>query len=280
MVPCIGNHDVNKAGWGHFLKLFGLPRSWFYVNWGPVHIVVLDSEANRPLLELQATWLEGDLSAHADYMWKMVVFHRNVLLPHHAAFKPAFELGWAQVIDEHKIDIAFNGHTHLYLRSRPLGWDGSNFTARGTYLEGTIYLITGGWGAPLYEHPYSRAWWVASYEKAYHFVVVDIYPNGTLHLQAQDIREETLDEVWIVKMLTSPKRPPFRLRETEECSTSEGLIRARVLAGPPGFEPGFSGSGGRRLSRLGHGPVLSPPQLDIRVGAAVITSHVLLLTCR
>jgi len=26
--------------------------------------------------------------------------------------------------------------------------------------------------------------------------------------------------------------------------------------------------------------VLSPPQLDIRVGAAVITSHVLLLTCR
>ncbi len=119
---------------------------------------------------------------------------------------------------------------------------------------------------------------MVSYEKAYHFVVVDVHPNGTLHL-LRTSGGETLDEVWIVKMLTSPKRLPFRLEETEENSISGGLIRAKVLAGPPGFEPGFSGSGGRRLSRLGHGPVLSPPQLDIRVGAAVITSHVLLLTC-
>ena len=28
----------------------------------------------------------------------------------------------------------------------------------------------------------------------------------------------------------------------------------REVAGPPGLEPGFSGSAGRRLSRLGHGP--------------------------
>ena len=208
VVPCIGNHDKDRLGWEHFLKLFGLPTGggWFYVNWGEVHIVILNSEASSSLLKLQRSWLEEDLVAHADYRWKIVVFHRNVLPSRHAAFKPAFELGWIKVISEHGVDLVFNGHTHLYLRSKPLRWSGSNFTAGDERVKGTIYVITGGWGAPLYEHPYPHAWWVASYEKVHHFVLVDVYPNGTLHLQAKDFNGVTFDEAWITKPLTLPMR--------------------------------------------------------------------------
>jgi len=65
--------------------------------------------------------------------------------------------------------------------------------------EGTIYIVSGGWGAPLYSG--SPEWFTAyGPEKEYNFVVVDIFEN-TLHLQAIGTDGETFDEYFIQKVI-------------------------------------------------------------------------------
>ncbi len=159
LVPCLGNHDMDRSGWSNFIMLFAVPNQggWFHLRWGPVLIIVLNSEASDEALREQAVWLEKLLRT-SDSLWKLVVFHRNVLPSHHRAFEKAFQAGWIDLFHRLKVDAVFNGHTHLYLRAKPLGWNGSDFVLREDYVKGILYVITGGWGAPLYEHPYPDAW--------------------------------------------------------------------------------------------------------------------------
>jgi len=65
------------------------------------------------------------------------------------------------------------------------------------YSEGVMYLSSGGWGAPLYETV--DGWWVAHTESTLHFSLIDVYANGTLHVQAKGVDGMTFDEARIHK---------------------------------------------------------------------------------
>lgn len=200
VIPAIGNHEEPFL---MYYEQFALPNNeqWYSLNWGSdIHIIVLNSEAGEKLpAELvanQTVWLEEDLKSHAHFRWKFVMFHRNVFRSHHGSYDPA--LGhWASVFDRYHIDIVFTGHSHLYSRTKPINWTASNTTAQQSYENGTMYLITGGWGAPL--HDDIDEWWIAHSRRIYHFVLVDIFQNGTLHMQAKDDTGATFDEVRIHK---------------------------------------------------------------------------------
>ena len=69
-----------------------------------------------------------------------------------------------------------------------------------------MYIVSGGWGAPLYDS--GSNWWTANSASEYHFVVVDVFSNGTLTLQAKDIFGFTFDEV-TQKMPIIPEFPPM-----------------------------------------------------------------------
>jgi hypothetical protein len=67
---------------------------------------------------------------------------------------------WQPIYDQYKVDIVFNGHVHDYERSKPIrGLDGSgeavfaetNDSGAPINGSGTIYVVSGGAGAPLYE---------------------------------------------------------------------------------------------------------------------------------
>jgi len=196
IVPALGNHEKNSA---NYFGQFALPgnEEWFSLDWGPdIHVVVLNTEASVEGLEAQTAWLEEDLEEHADFPWKIVLLHRNIMQSYHDMWLTAMNR-WVPVWDTHGVDIVVTGHSHNYMRSRPVNLTASMDEAMPGYSEGVMYLSSGGWGAPLYETV--DGWWVAHTESTLHFSLIDVYANGTLHVQAKGVDSVTFDEARIHK---------------------------------------------------------------------------------
>jgi len=202
IIPAVGNHEnPNDPATKYFVQ-FALPGNerWCSYNWGPdIHIICLDSESSAN--GAQRDWLENDLAAHANYTWKFVIFHRPPFVSgSHSPWTPALTY-WVPLFDKYHVDIVFNGHEHDYQRTYPLNWTASQ-TEPQDYSNGTMYIISGGWGAPL--HDPEPIWYMVYQNKTYHFCLVDVFKNGTLHLQAKDNQGNTFDEVTIHKPLAPP----------------------------------------------------------------------------
>ncbi|MFQ6053361.1 MAG: purple acid phosphatase family protein, partial [Candidatus Bathyarchaeia archaeon] len=225
IIPALGNHEENST---MYYEQFALPgnEQWYSLDWGPdLHIVVLNSEGDVDDLREQASWLEGDLEDHASYPWKIVVFHRNVFKNYHPEWLSAFNLQWIPIFDKYGVDLVVNAHSHNYMRSEPINWTASKTEPQPSYGEGTMYLVSGGWGAPLYETV--DGWWVAYTTSIHHFVLVDVYENGTMRIQAKAETGETFDEAWIEKEI-----PDFGEMMAERVSALRGekeALEGRVL---------------------------------------------------
>ncbi len=201
MIPGIGNHDVTGPGleanydYSAWYERFELPgnEQWYSLDWGPdIHIIVLDTEQSTSAE--QTEWLAADLEAHNDTLWKIVMFHRNIVPGHPYAPDWGALNNWAPLIDKYHVDIVFQGHCHYYMRSKPLR---DAITPVETYDEGTMYVITAGWGSTLYQLP--QFTWAESATQDYHYTLVDVYVNSSLRLRAIDQDENIIDEAWLYK---------------------------------------------------------------------------------
>ncbi|NIO36196.1 hypothetical protein GTO27_00670 [Candidatus Bathyarchaeota archaeon] len=196
IIPTLGNHEYPQYTQKYFHQ-FALPGNerWFSYDWGPhIHIICLDSES--PASGAQRDWLENDLATHANYTWKFVNFHRPPFVSGaHSPWTPA-RTHWVPLFDKYHVDIVFNGHEHNYQRTYALNWTASQVDPQD-YSDGTMYIVTGGWGAPLYSP--EPIWYMARQNITYHFCLIDVFNNGTLHLQAKDNQGHTFDEVTIHK---------------------------------------------------------------------------------
>ena len=202
IVPCLGNHEKNAINYYEQFALAG-NEQWYSLNWGKyVHITVLNSEAD-PLGD-QLDWLEADLSSSENYTWKFVVFHRPPFSSSsHGSWTESQEY-WCPIFDKYHVDIVFAGHDHNYERSKPINYTTSKTSPQDSYSKGTMYIVTGGWGAPLYPSGYN--WWTDYSSSTYHFIMVDVFANGTLNLQAKNASGLTFDEV-IQKTQVIPEFP-------------------------------------------------------------------------
>lgn len=207
IIPCIGNHEENATNYYDQIALPG-NEQWYSFDYGNyVHITVLDSETD-PSGE-QLNWLENDLAAHENYTWKFVLFHRPLFSPgQHGNWTEGQEY-WCPVFDKYGVDIVFAGHNHDYERSKPINYSASKTSPQNSYLEGTMYVVSGGWGAPLYTCGTNSL--TAFTASVYHFVVIDVFANGTLNLRAIDTQGETFDEVATSKTQAIPEFPSFLL---------------------------------------------------------------------
>lgn len=200
VVPARGNHDTGSE---NYVERFALPGNeyWYSLNIGSdIHIVVLDSEAGIEEFNEQTEWLKQDLEQHKDYPWKIVLFHRNVFRNYHEEWLAAFN-NWVPLFDEYNVDLVIQGHSHNYVRSNPVNWTISRTEPQSDYNQGTLYLVSGGWGAPLYEPV--DGWWVAYNTSQYHFTLIDLDTDGTLTLQAINERGEVFDQLSYQKQLPS-----------------------------------------------------------------------------
>jgi len=197
IIPALGTHEASQYADSKYFVQFALPdnEKWYSYNWGSdIHIIILDTETTSSEWWAQLSWLENDLATHASYTWKFVIFHSPPFVSGvHSPFTPALTY-WVPLFDKYHVNIVFNGHEHSYQRTYPLNWTASQ-TKPQDYSNGTMYIVSGGWGAPLYDP--KPIWYMAYQTKTYHFCLVDVFKNGTLRLQAKDNQGNTFDDVTI-----------------------------------------------------------------------------------
>jgi UDP-2,3-diacylglucosamine pyrophosphatase LpxH len=188
--PSPGNHDYagkHNPSEPPYFKIFNMPtegqaggiishsESYYSVNYGPVHLVALDTEmqeASGLMLKdgkgNQVDWLKADLAANK-LPWVVVYFH-----------KPPYSKGshdsdteldmksmrenMTSIFEEYKVDLVIAGHSHVYERSFPMrGHAGVNETfdaskhivaqskapnqfVVGPNGQGVIYVVSGSGG--------------------------------------------------------------------------------------------------------------------------------------
>ncbi len=196
--PSLGNHDVRTEDGAPYLEAFVLPENgpagmqpercyWF--DYGDARFVALDSTLDGPpLRESVGPWLEQVL-AEATTTWRILFFHHPPYSnSKHTPDKKMRET-IASVWEEGGVDVVFNGHNHLYERTKPVR-AGAVVPAG----EGVIYVITGAGGAPLYlENDETVEYIDAHYHDRHSFTVVEI-AGSTLRLQQIDVRGRVVDE--------------------------------------------------------------------------------------
>jgi predicted phosphodiesterase len=192
VIPTLGNHERNST---NYYEQFVLPgnEQWYYYDWGPtLRVIVLNSEALPSQISMDETnWLESVLSQTPNYMWKIVMFHRNVYYSGGHSNATDLQQYWVPIFDRYHVDIVVQGHTHNYQRTKPM----NNSALVFSYSVGTMYVTAGGWGAPInsyFPQPYS-----AYGSDVYHFVLANVYKNGSLHIEAKDVNGITFDSVWL-----------------------------------------------------------------------------------
>jgi hypothetical protein len=219
IIPCIGNHENNAT---NYYEQFALPNNeqWYSYDWGPsLRIIVLNSGSSPSQIAVaQVNWLENVLATTPWYMWKIVILHRNVY--YSGGHENATDIiqYWVPLFDKYHVDLVFQGNHH-YHRTKPM----KNNTVISSYDEGTMYVVSAGWGAPSYtyfEQPYS-----AYGKTALHFTLLNVYSNGTLHFEAKDLNGSTFDEVRLTKdvsnysgisILTNSTIPGFTLDQSQK----------------------------------------------------------------
>lgn len=180
--PAIANHDIPSndvaAGTGAFFDAFVLPaegeaggepsgtEAYYAFDWGPAHVVVLDT-AHDPLTpeSPMLAWLERDLAA-SEARWTIAVFHHPPYSKGtHDSDREARMVRVREhvvpILERHGVDLVLSGHSHGYERTALLAGAWETPSVRGNHvlddeppyekspgpLGGTIYMVAGHGGA-------------------------------------------------------------------------------------------------------------------------------------
>jgi hypothetical protein len=182
--PSIGNHDDMTASATPYRTFFVLPRDgaspaypnnaerFYSFDYGPAHIIVLDTEAaflNSSRRAEQIAWLTADLQASQDAPWRIAVFHRP---PYSSGIEHSSELAvraaFGPLFEQYNVQVVLTGHEHGYERTVP--WRESTNTSR----QAVTYVVTAGAGATLY--PIGRSAWTAFSRSANNYVRAIVSP--------------------------------------------------------------------------------------------------------
>jgi hypothetical protein len=116
--PALGNHDWRTSSLQPYLDYFSLPGNerYYDVNFGPVHLFVVDSDSMEPdgrtADSVQAQWLQTQMEA-STAPWKIVSLH-------HAPFTSGSKHGDNATLQwpfaEWGATAVLAGHEHLYER--------------------------------------------------------------------------------------------------------------------------------------------------------------------
>ena len=212
-MPANGNHDSLAL---NYVAQFSLPQiatdgergqgeQWYSFDYGNAHFVILDDQASSTALDAQLAWLEADLAAvdRTRTPWVFAAHHESTYScsTNHGSNK-TLRRRVQPIFDAHRVDMVFSGHDHHYERSRPIrDLDGSNeglparATADGAPIDesGTVYVVSGGAGAPLYGVRESCAH-TQRVEMIRHFVVIEI-EDRTLRFAAYALDGSVIDQV-------------------------------------------------------------------------------------
>jgi hypothetical protein len=147
--PTCGNHDnINRM-----MNQYVMPgtEKWYSFEMGNAIFICLYSE--DPSNSTQLAWLENVLKTTTK-TWKIVFFHKPFFTAsQHVGEMNSYKSTWWHLFDHYGVNVVLNGHTHFYLRSRPINLiaDATKDTV-STYgsdssTQGRLEMITGVYGA-------------------------------------------------------------------------------------------------------------------------------------
>jgi hypothetical protein len=151
-----GNHEGIHV---NYLAQFAQPQDhgelYFSFDYGPIHFVVLNDSPPAPdalgrISGEYAAWLEADLRAvdRSRTPWVIATHHKGPYTT--STHSDDTDVGvvrsaWTPLYDRYHVNVVLNGHDHSLHVTRPLR-AGMPTTAA----MGTVYVVSGGAGAPLY----------------------------------------------------------------------------------------------------------------------------------
>lgn len=194
-----GNHERHHP---YTLAYTALPGhgDWYSFRYGPLFIVVLDSELGT-YAELDRDAYNaadlGDLGAEqAEFLrealrsdeatsaaWKIVTFHyapfTNSRHDDSQTGSPVAQAHWVEVFEEEGVDMVISGHYHSYQRGEQ---------------NGVLYVVTGGGGGALDDRIVENVDFFEVIEQIHHYDTMTA-DDETLVWQTWDLEDELVDEV-------------------------------------------------------------------------------------
>lgn len=173
LVPAHGNHEFLAQ---HYFAQWSLPEpeEYFHLEYGDLSVVSLNDTVADPTLisNTQVNFMNEVYSATT--MRTKIVAHHQPIYSTCTRHGSAIELrqDWEPVYDEHEVDIVLAGHNHIYERSVPIR--NAQEVAMG---DGTLYLVSGGAGAPLYQETEGE-WFGDVANPVEHYIIADFGPSS------------------------------------------------------------------------------------------------------
>ncbi len=176
LMPTAGNHEKMNGGNDALGENFVLPNvpeqdltegTYYSFDYNNIHIAILNTNnlsENDDLSEDQLAWLIDDMNS-SDAEWKFVAIHKAIY-SNGSHFDDddvvALRKQLSKLMPELDIDLVFQGHDHVYLRTdsminnkvvsaevQEIEFDGKTYSAK-IDPEGSIYTITGCAGVKYY----------------------------------------------------------------------------------------------------------------------------------
>ena len=186
-----GNHEFYAQ---NYFGLVAQPNDekTFSLDYGPVHLAVLDDSTTEADRAAQATWLDTDLTATIQ-PWKLVSHHMPAYssCTTHGSDEGLREL-WSPVEESNGVQLDLSGHNHNYERTVPI-----NSGLEVPDGEGTVYVVSAGAGADLYGNDLSNPLTKVAVLSE-HYVIIEI-DSSTLTLTAYDLGGNVIDTTSIPK---------------------------------------------------------------------------------
>ena len=228
-----GNHDYEVQAGRPFFDVFTLPRngpaglvpeSSYWLERAGVQMIVHDTNQSAATLRARSVpWHTETTRQAATFRF---VFQHHTMYSSGPNFSQAPSPGLrsllAPLYTATGIDVVFNGHDHLYERTRPIG--------------GVVYVTTGAGGAGLYARTATNDFTAAFFNERYSYTHVEVR-GRTLQLRQTDAEGHGVDALAITKPVVA-----------------SDALRAFAGAGAPprGWaEPGFDDAAWPEAARTG-----------------------------
>lgn len=199
-----GNHDYGSI----YINQFVLPgnEKWYSFEFGDALFICLFSEG---YFSTQHTWLVNELSTTTK-TWIIVFFHKPFFTTGgHTNDMDSYRSTWWKAFDDYGVDVVLNGHTHYYLRSKPINLNVSNASPVGEYgsgeEQGRLQIVAGSYGAP--RDLTGSGWFIEENVSTMNYTKFEINDN-VLMMNAYDMSGFLIDNITIVKQDTTDTTPP------------------------------------------------------------------------
>ena len=172
-------------------------------DYGGLHVVALPDAygqhpggADRALL----SWLDADLAAaRADRRtrWIVAFLHRPLYSTgrRQGAYAP-FTRDLVPLFDRHRVDVVVSGHEDHYERTLPMRAGVKTFKTLGVVPSGTgtVYVVSGGGGAPVVDDVGPRAPWDAVRSAVHQHLLFEVTPR-LLQMSAVTTSRHVVDQL-------------------------------------------------------------------------------------